>query len=102
MPSIEQIQQLLAREPGDSFLNFALAMEYVKLQRTDEAVAQFDRVLALNPDYTTAYFQKARSQLAAQRPDAAADSLRAGIARAEALGDHHAAGEMGELLESFR
>ncbi len=48
MPSIEQLGKLLAAEPDDVFLNFALAMEYVGAGRLDDAVRQFARVLELD------------------------------------------------------
>ncbi len=101
MPSLDQIQSLLAREPDDAFLNFALAMELARQQRTDDAVAQFDRVIALNTHYTPAHFQKGRTLLNAGRLDDARSALQTGIERALAIGESHAADEMRELLDSI-
>lgn len=99
MPRIEQLEKLLAAEPNDVFLNFALAMELAKLGRTAAGLAQFDRVIALNPNYAPAYFQKGKTFLDAGDHDGARATLRLGVERATAAGDHHAAAEMSELLQ---
>ncbi|MCK6456200.1 MAG: tetratricopeptide repeat protein [Phycisphaerae bacterium] len=101
MPSVEQIRKLLASEPDDVFLNFALAMELAKAEKRDDAVAQFDRVITLDPDYTAAYHHKARTLIAAGRADDARQTLVTGIARAQAIGNAHAAGEMSDLLATL-
>jgi predicted Zn-dependent protease len=101
MPSMQQLQALLAKEPSDLFLNFALAMELAKNNRTDDSVAQFDKVLELDPRYLPAHFQKGRTLLAAGRRDEAKATLQAGIAAAQAAGDGHARDEMTELLQSL-
>ena len=96
-----KLEQMLEKTPQDVFLNFALAMELAKDGRTDEAIAQFDRVLQLNPSYLTAHFQKGSTLIAAGRvPDARA-ALTAGIAAAQASGDVHAASEMQALLDTL-
>ncbi len=99
MPRIEQVQQMLAAEPNDVFLNFSLAMALVREERFDEALAQFGRVLELEPGYVPAYMQKANALVKTQRADAAAETLRQGIATAKAAGDHHAADEMQQMLD---
>lgn len=98
MPSLEQLERLLALEPDDVFLNFALAMELSKQGRTDDACRQFRRVLDLDPRYPAAYFQWAKVLLAAHRHAEARDVLARGIETAQRTGDQHAAAEMRELL----
>ena len=97
-----KLEQMLEKSPQDAFLNFGLAMELAKEGRTDEAVAQFDRVLQLDPSYLTAHFQKGSALIAAGRvPDARA-ALAAGIAAANASGDLHAGSEMQALLNTVK
>jgi len=93
---------MLQREPDDVFITYGLAMELVKEGRMDEAMQRFDRVLQLDPAYTTAYFQKGSALLSHGRLDEAVAVLQSGIAAARKAGDHHAADEMGALLESAR
>lgn len=101
MPSLQQLNALLAKEPQDVFLNFARAMELAKLGRVEESLAQFDRVVILNADYSAAHFHKGRTLLAAGRLADAKAALAAGIATAQRVGDLHARDEMNDLLASI-
>ena len=101
MSRLDQIQKRLAAEPDDTFLNFALAMELVKTGQTEDAIARFKRINQLNPDYIPAYFQQGSTLISMGRLHDASAILREGIEVAERTGDHHAAGEMGELLATL-
>lgn len=101
MSRLEQLQTLLATEPDDAFLNFGIAMELAKVQRFEESLAQFERTIALDPNYIAAYFQKAKTMLAMGDDEAAKEGLLRGIAQATACGEHHAKGEMEELLATL-
>ena len=50
MSRLDKIQRMLEADPQDAFLNFSLAMEYVKEGRSEEALAQFSRVVELDRD----------------------------------------------------
>jgi len=99
MPNREQLEKLLASNPDDVFLNFGLAMELAKQEPKDAALERFQRVIELDPDYTAAYYQKARLLIGLVRQAEAREVLTVGVAAAERVGDRHAATEMGELLE---
>ena len=101
MPTIQQIETLLEKEPDDVFLNFGLAMAFASAGELEDAIARFDRTITLDSNYVPAYFQKAR--LLANRGDdeAAKATLGHGLATAKAVGDEHAFGEMTEFLESL-
>ncbi len=99
MPTIEQLETLLEREPDDVFLNFGLAMALASAGRIDEAAGRFDRVLSLDSRYVPAYFQKARMLAERGDPDAARTELERGITVARETGDEHALREMSEYLE---
>ncbi len=92
---------MLASEPGDVFLNFSLAMELAKLGRFEESVAQFDRLLEIDPAYVGGYFHKGKTLAGIGRADEAREALRAGIAKAAEVGDLHAQGEMQEFLAAL-
>jgi len=99
MPSREQLEKLLSKEPHDPFLNFGLAMELAKDEPKEAALGQFDRVLEVDPNYLAAYHQKGRLLLSVGRTEEARQVLRMGIEAAQRVGDAHAAGEMNELME---
>ncbi len=99
MPSREQVERLLANEPDDVFLNFALAMELAKDEDKGPALARFSRVMELDAGYTAAYYQKGRLLLSLSRADEARQVLSAGVQAAQRVGDPHAASEMNDLLQ---
>ena len=94
-----QLLDMLARQPDEVFLRFALAMEHVKLGEDDQALAAFGRVIKLDPSYTAAYTQRAALCEKLSRFDEAKATYRRGIASANARGDHHAASKMQETLD---
>lgn len=94
----EKLERMLADEPKDLFLNYALAMELAKGEETAAALTRFDQVLAVDPTYTAAYYQKGSLLSSIGRREEASDVLRAGLAAAQRQGDAHAASEMQELL----
>lgn len=102
MPRLEQIQKMLQAEPDDVFLNFGLAMEYMRTGQLEQALDQFQHVIELDGSYTTAYFQKANTLVSLDRREEAREALTAGIEAARRSGDHHAAAEMSEALALIR
>ena len=101
MPDLAQLQALLEQEPDNCFLNFGLAMELARLDRHAEALAAFERVIKLDPDYTVAYMQQGRLLLELGRREDARQALTAGIASARRGGDAHAEAEMSKLLTAL-
>ena len=93
-PRMEQLQKLLQKTPGDTFLLYAIALEYKKADRAEEALDYLDRVIRADPGYCYAYHQKglvheSRNDLAAARL-----AYREGIEAATRKGDLHARSEI--------
>ena len=101
MSRAEKIIQMLQTEPDDVFLNFGLAMEYVKAGQQDKALVQFDRVLALDATYTAAHYHKGNTLIGLGRTDEARQILTSGVTAAQGNGDAHAEGELQVLLDSI-
>ena len=101
MPDLGQLQALLEQEPDSCFLNFGVAMELARLERHEEALAAFERVIELDPDYTVAYLQQGRLLLGLARREEARQALSAGIAAARRGGDAHAEAEISKLLAAM-
>ncbi len=97
----QKLERMLEKSPQDTFLNFGLAMELAKEGMIEEALAQFDRVLQIDPSYLTAYFQKGSTLINAGRVPDARTALIAGIAAARTLGDTHTQSEMQAMLDSI-
>jgi len=101
MPSLEQLEKLLAADPEDAFVLYGLAQEHAKRGDLVRAVEFYDRCLAVDPAYCYAYFHKARAQQTQGKGAEAVSTVKAGLARAQVLGDSHAAAELSGLLDEL-
>ena len=76
----------------------ALAMEYRSLGRHDEALQTFTTLRADHPDYVPMYLMCGQMLEKLDRKDDARGWYEAGIAKARARGDGHAASELESAL----
>src|SRR5258708_7488462 len=97
----EQIEAMLAAEPNDPELRYMLAMDYVSAGDDAEAVRCFEQLVQVAPNYPPAYHQAGRALQRLGRCAEARAVLSQGIPIAQKNGDHHAAGEMSELLQTL-
>lgn len=97
----EKLEKMLLGQPDDTFLHYAMAMEWLKEGKPDLALERLDRVLALDPGYLGAYFQKANTLAGEGRLGEARETLEVGIATARQKSDGHAADEMQALMDSL-
>ena len=95
---IDMLKQFLAENPGDAFARYGLAMEYSKLGQIDTALAEYKKLLELNPDYTAGYQMAAQMLAAAGRTAEARKMFADGIAAAQRAGNVHARTEMESML----
>ena len=95
---LAKLQQMLAREPNDTFLLYGIALEHKKLNDPKQAIEFLDRVIALDPGYCYAYHQKGLVFESSGDLDAAKRSYRDGIEAAKRKGDAHAQGEIEAAL----
>ena len=97
----EQIEAMLVDEPNDPELRYMLAMDHVSAGDDAGAVRCFQELIAVAPKYPPAYHQGGRALQRLNRIAEARAMLQAGIPMAQQQGDHHAAGEMSELMQSL-
>lgn len=95
---MQQLQQMLQKEPRDAFLLYAMALEYKKAGNNPEAIGYLDRVLAVDPGYCYAYHQKGLVHEAAGNLAAARQAYRDGMEAAAKKGDAHARQEIEAAL----
>ena len=101
MNRIETLKGLLKDNPNDSFLRYALALEYIKLGQNDEAVQAFEAVRNTDPEYLATYYQLGQLyQKLGQKHDAE-KTLRTGITVATRAGDEHTRSELEAALEGL-
>ncbi|RMG94214.1 MAG: hypothetical protein D6705_16775 [Deltaproteobacteria bacterium] len=93
------LEKMLEARPDDPFVRYALAMEYRKLGRIEDALAGFRDLTERSPDYVPTYLMYGQTLLAAGRADEARAVFERGRKVAEAAGDDHAARELAEAIE---
>ncbi|MGI9517580.1 MAG: hypothetical protein ACR2NP_11060 [Pirellulaceae bacterium] len=99
MSRLEQLQTMLVSDPEDAFLNYALALEFDKLEQHDDSLDIFARLVQYDPPYVPAFFMAGQMLSRLDRNDEARQYLEQGIVEARRQGNAHAAGEMTEFLE---
>ena len=101
MNRIEILKGFLKDNPNDSFLRYALALEYIKLGQNDEAVREFETVRNTDPEYVATYYQLGQLyQKLGQKHDAE-KTFRTGITVATKAGDEHTRSELEAALEGL-
>lgn len=95
-----KLERSLAESPDDAFLRYGLAMQCLREGDLEEGRGRLRALIADDPDgQIPAYQQLGQSYADTDEPEAAAEILRAGVARALAAGDRHAAAEMQQVLD---
>jgi tetratricopeptide (TPR) repeat protein len=101
MSRLEKLTAMLAENPQDIFLRYAIGMELKGQEQYEEAISLFTELTRETPPYVPAFFMSAQSLAAIDRINEARSVLRDGIEVARVQGDSHAAGEMSEFLASL-
>ena len=60
MERIEKLKEFLRESPTDSFLQHALALEYIKTGNDEEAQKLFEDILQREPGYIGSYYHLAK------------------------------------------
>src|SRR5262245_43041193 len=102
MDRIERIKDFLIQNPTDSFLQHALALEYIKLGDTDEARRLFEEILDRDPGYIGSYYHLAKLLEGLGESDLAIRWYEKGMEAAKKMGDHHALGELRSAYEELK
>lgn len=97
----EQLEKLLQADPGDTFLQYALAMDFISAGQTEDGLERLRAVIRRDPAYVPAYFQQGQVLARLGRLEQAREVLTLGIAAAQQASDTHAEREMREFLESL-
>ncbi len=101
MEKIEKLKSFLVNSPGDSFLNHALALEYVKLGDESQARKLFLEILERDPSYIGSYYHLARLLERTGETENAKNWYEKGLIAARQAGDTHAYNELQAAYEDF-
>ncbi|TAD82007.1 MAG: hypothetical protein EAY75_16855 [Bacteroidetes bacterium] len=101
MERIHKLQTMLQQQPGDAFLQHALALELVKAGDDEAARQRFELLLQQQPDYLGSYYHLGKLLERQQQWQAALDTYTKGMAVAKAAGDRHSHAELEGAFEEL-
>lgn len=101
MSRIEKLREFLKETPGDSFLQHALALEYIKEGNDQEARSLFRNILEKEPSYVGSYYHLGKLLERAMDFNAAIGVYKKGMEEAQRAGDHHSRMELQAALEDI-
>ena len=99
MARLDVLKSMLEQNPSDAFARYGLAMEYANTGELEQAVVEFQQLLAANPDYAAGYFHAGRTFEKLGRIDDARDMYEKGIAVTTRIGDGHTRSELQAALD---
>ncbi|MOA46981.1 Tetratricopeptide repeat protein [compost metagenome] len=94
------MKQFLLNEPDDSFLKYAIATEYIKLDQLDEALNYFTELVTTDENYVGTYYHLGKLYEKLSKKDDAEATYKKGLMIARKAGKMHAAAELQQALNS--
>jgi len=96
------LERGFSEDPKDPFLRYGLALQCLRDGDVEEGRQRLRSLIADDPDHqVAAYQQLGQSYAESEETEAALAILRAGVVKAQAAGDWHAAAEMEQLIGSL-
>lgn len=101
MNRINKLKEFLVENPDDSFLQHALALEYIKLGDDEQAKKLFELILEREPGYVGSYYHLAKLLERNEMTDEAIKVYERGMMEAKKAGNDHAYGELRGAYEEL-
>jgi len=98
---IEKLKEFLRQNPADSFLQHALALEYIKTGNDEEAQKLFEDILQREPGYVGSYYHLAKLFERNGNTGAAIKWYEKGMEQAKKAGENHAYNELRSAYEEL-
>ena len=101
MSRIEKLLEYMKTADKDSFLQHALALEYIKIGEDEEAINLFNELLLREPTYVGSYYHLGKLLERAGDFDKAIRIYKRGMLEAKRADDHHSHSELQGALEDI-
>ena len=101
MNRVEKLLDFLKASPTDSFLQHALALEYIKAGNDELAKNLFEMIITREPDYIGSYYHLGKLLERIGDTAAAISIYKTGMAECKKLKDNHAYNELQAALEEL-
>jgi tetratricopeptide (TPR) repeat protein len=97
---ISQLLYFLEKEPNDSFLLYALAMEYSHTD-LEKSLELYRHLLSKHSEYLPTYYQAAKLYEELEENEQALETYQKGISLSEKLKDTHTLKELQKAYQQF-
>ena len=101
MNKIDQLKEFLKATPNDSFLQHALALEFIKVGDERAAKLLFENILANEPSYVGSYYHLGKLLERIYDNQAAITVYQTGMKEAKLANDNHSYNELQGALEDL-
>ena len=101
MSRIEKLLEYLKTADKDSFLQHALALEYIKVGNEEEARKLFNEILLREPSYVGSYYHLGKLLERVADYEKAVRIYQRGMEEAKKAGDNHSYNELQGALEEI-
>jgi Tfp pilus assembly protein PilF len=101
MDRIEKLKAFLEQAPADSFVQHALALEYIKMNREEEARKEFEALLERDEKYVGSYYHLAKLLERMGEKEKAVACYEKGMQVARDLKEAHAYNELQAAYEDL-
>lgn len=98
MSRVDEIKKMLKTDPKDSFLTYALALEYEKVNQISEATEVIEQLIQEDPEYLGAYYKLGQLYESQDKMNKALNIYQTGIKLATEKKDNKTKGELEEAL----
>jgi tetratricopeptide (TPR) repeat protein len=95
---LEQLKKMLETEPDDSFLNYALALEYAKANDLKKAIRLIEAIIVRDKNYLGAYYELGKYYELSEQAQMAINIYKKGIEIAIQQKNRKAQLELNEAL----
>lgn len=101
MSRLETLEKLLEASPGDLFLHYGVAMEYLSASDLEKASGKLEWIMDQDPSYLAVYYQLAKLYEEQGKKDEAVTVYEKGIAVASSQKDMKTLGELRSAMEEL-
>lgn len=101
MDRIAKLKEFLQANPKDSFVEHALALEYIKAGDDISAQKHFENILEREPGYVGSYYHLGKLLERNNETEAAIKLYKKGMEEAKKAGDEKAFGELKGVYEEL-
>jgi len=101
MSRIEKLLEYMKTADKDSFLQHALALEYIKIEEDEKARSLFNELLLREPSYVGSYYHLGKLLERAGDFEKAIRIYKRGMEEAKKAGDNHSYNELQGALEDI-